>query len=488
MTENPDLRCAVASLLLESEPLPALLIPARGEVRPPNPAMQQLIDQVAPLAALLPANHAPLVAACQRQQRCIEDVEVSVGDRYLLWTYIPQPALQAVLVRGRDASESLRLQHEAMRASRLYRLIIENTTDLISRHTPDGRFLDASPAAWTLLGYWPEQLRGESMAELLHPQEREQLIERFQRALEQDGYLTLTYRIRHQVGHYLWFETASRAIRETYTGGVVEVISVSRDITARIQSEENNRRLQDELAHAARLATLGELASGIAHELNQPLAAILNYANASQRYLAALSQTEEGRNGEESDKVAQGLARIAEHAQHAAEVIRRLRGFLRKGQRRQQCVDPLQLAREAVGLCAWEAGQHQVEIVEQVDGPLPAVMVDPILLQQVLLNLLRNAIEANREQHPDTPSLVRLGLSEHGNRLHIRVSDQGPGVDEASRARLFTPFYTSKPDGLGLGLSMSQGIVEGFGGGLEAVPADSAGLCLHCWLPVVSSD
>lgn len=493
MTENPDLLCAVADRLLDYEPLPAFLIPARGDPRPANPALQRWIDQVAPLATLLPANHASLVSACQRQQRGIDNVEVRVGDRYLLWSYIPQPALQAVLLRGRDASESLRLQHEATRASRLYRLIIENTTDLISRHTPDGRFLDASPAAWTLLGYWPEQLRGESMAELFHPQEREQLIERFQRALEQDGYLTLTYRIRHQAGHYLWFETASRAIRETYTGSVVEVISVSRDITARIQSEENNRRLQDELAHAARLATLGELASGIAHELNQPLAAILNYANASQRYLAALPQAGEGRDGEGRNeegrnKVAQGLARIAEHAQHAAEVIRRLRGFLRKGQRRQQRVDPLQLAREAVGLCAWEAGQHQVEIVEQVDGPLPAVMGDPILLQQVLLNLLRNAIEANREQHLETPSRIELGLSAREGSVHIRVTDQGPGVDEAALARLFTPFYTSKPDGLGLGLSMSQGIVEGFGGGLQAVPADSGGLCLHCWLPAVSAD
>lgn len=483
MIENADLLTAAAHLLLESEPLPALLVSGQGQVCQANPVLQRWIDQIAPLGTLLPANHASLVAACQSQRRCIDDVEAIIDDSYLLWTYIPQPALSAVLVRGRDASESLRLQHEAQVASRLYRLIIENTTDLISRHSPDGRFLDASPAAWTLLGFWPEQLRGEPMSELFHPQEREQLIERFQRALEQDGYLTLTYRIRHQAGHYLWFETASRAIRETYTGSVVEVISVSRDITARIQSEESNRRLQDELAHAARLATLGELASGIAHELNQPLAAILNYANASQRYLAALPHA-----SDERDKVAQGLARIGEHAQHAAEVIRRLRGFLRKGPRRQQQLDPLQLAREAVGLCAWEAGQYQVEIVEQVDGPLPQVMVDPILLQQVLVNLLRNAIEANRERHPQSPSRVMLDLSRRESRVHIWVTDQGPGVDEEARARLFTPFYTSKPDGLGLGLSMSQGIVEGFGGGLEALSADSGGLSLHCWLPAVSSE
>ena len=131
------------------------------------------------------------------------------------------------------------------RACRLYRLITENTTDLISRHTPEGVFLDASPASWTLLGYWPEQLRGRGVQALLHPQDRKQLMPRASEALAQDGYHTMTYRIRHRDGHWLWFETASRAIRETYTGTVVEVVSVSRDITARVQAEENRRRLSD---------------------------------------------------------------------------------------------------------------------------------------------------------------------------------------------------------------------------------------------------
>lgn len=479
-TELNRLRRA-ARQLLDSDPQPSLLI-TDACTDEGNPALQQLLASGPGLADWLPANHEALVGACRRQQRCIDEVEAQVGERYLLWSYIPQPALAAVLVRGRDATESLRLQHEATVAHRLYRLIVENTTDLISRHTPDGVFLDASPAARTLLGYSPEQLRGSSIQNLYHPQDSAQLGERYRRALEQDGYLTVTYRIRHNDGHYLWFETASRAIRETYTGSVVEVISVSRDITARIHSEESNRRLQDELAHAARLATLGELASGIAHELNQPLAAILNYASASQRYLSGANQGQVG-----LEKVEQGLARISEQAEHAAAVIRRLRGFLRKGQRRLQRLAPAQLLREAVNLCAWEAVQHQISMVEQFAAELPLVQVDPILLQQVLLNLLRNAIEANRERHPQASSQITLQLDSAAGLVHIRVIDQGPGLSEDERSKMFTPFYTSKPDGLGLGLSMSQGIVEGFGGGLEALPVDGGGLCLHCWLPVGTS-
>src|SRR5690606_2371191 len=178
----------------------------------------------------------------------------------------------------------LQTYQQAQVARRLYRVIIENTTDLISRHTPEGEFLDASPAAWALLGYWPEQLRGSRTQQLIHPQQRDELMQRYAKALEQDGYLTVSYQIQHRDGHYLWFETASRATRDTYSGNVVEVVSVSRDITERVRSEERTRRLQDELTHATRLAALGELASGSAHELKQPLAGLVSYAGAGAHH------------------------------------------------------------------------------------------------------------------------------------------------------------------------------------------------------------
>ena len=468
--------------LLQSDPLPMMLVDAGGQPMFRNGALLALASDAQGLAAWLPHNHAELVAAAAQQRRAIEDVHNRCGERHLLWSYIPLIETAQVWVRGRDATRWLQHQQEATVARRLYHLIIENTTDLISRHRPDGRFIDASPASWNLLGVWPEQLRGERLDSLFHPQEREALQTRFRSALEQDGYLTYSYRIRHASGEYRWFETASRAIRETYTGEVVEVISVSRDITERLQSEEHNRRLQDELAHAARLATLGELASGIAHELNQPLAAILNYAGASQRYLTQLGSSEP-----EAERVEHGLARISEQAEHAASVIRRLRGFLRKGTRRLQQVDAVTLAHEAVGLCAWEASQHQVQIIEYAEAGLPRLQVDPILLQQVLLNLLRNAIDANREHYPEHASQVQLRIVAQDGQVCIDVIDQGAGVSAEAREQLFVPFYTSKADGLGLGLSMSQGIVEGFGGSLEALPAESGGLCLRCLLPAASN-
>ncbi len=467
--------------LLSSDPQPALLLDAEARLLESNAALQGLLGErsLAQVGELLPVNHLPLVRACLEQSRAVEAVEAQDGERILIWSFIPDVAEQRVLARCREATREVLEQREATRARRLYRLITENTTDLISRHTPDGVFLDATPASWTLLGYWPEELRGMAVDSLLHPQDQLQQAKQAREALEQDGYHTMSYRIRHRDGRYLWFETASRAIRETYTGAVVEVVSVSRDITARIQAEDNKRRLEDELAHTTRLITLGELASGIAHEINQPLAAVVNYASASQRYLQGVGGDPAG-----VDKVGQGLARITEHANHASAVIKRLRAFLRKGQRRMQALNLAEVAREAVRLCNWEAGTAQVAVSDLLPDNLPPVFADRVLLEQVLLNLLRNAIDANRERHPGAPSQVRLEASEADGNLTIRVIDQGPGVSDEQMGKLFTPFYTSKADGLGLGLSMSRSIIEGFGGALEAFPAEAGGLCLECRLPL----
>ena len=591
--------------LLPHDPQPSVVLDRDGLALAANDALIRLLagKALSQARALLPGNLPELVRACLKQGRAIEQVEAQSAQQVWLWTLIPDPDSQCVLARGREASTELLAGREAAKARRLYRLITENTTDLISRHTPDGRFLDASPASWTLLGYWPEALRGTLAQRLFHARDLKLALRQARDALQLDGYHTMTYRIRHQAGHYLWFETASRAIRETYTGAVVEVVSVSRDITARVQAEENKRRLaevveanpdpvlfidpaggvsylnpaarrllgllpaegmpaladfltaqvlatlesngwhsaeaqglwshetrllplngepsvpvsllllahrstagerffslvardmrerelreaqqrhhQDEMAHTARLVTLGELASGIAHEINQPLAAVVNYANASQRYLQSLDS-----NPAAVERVAQGLERINLHANHAAQVIKRLRGFLRKGRRNLQALDISEVARQAVSLCAWEAGERNVTIELQLPESLPWVYADRVLLEQVLLNLLRNAIDANNEQLPGQLSRIILQAQTlDGATLQISVQDQGPGVSAGELEQLFTPFYTSKAEGLGLGLSMSRSIVEGFGGELNARPQTS-GLLMCCCLPLMAS-
>ena len=236
--------------MFANDPPPTLIIDAEAQVLSCNPAAQKLADshRLAEIQ-LLPVNTVALAASALAQSRAIENVESRFADRIFLWTFIPDTANRQVMVRGRDATGDILTLEEATRSSRLYRLITENTTDLISRHAPDGRFIDATPASWRLLGYWPEELRGKSLEQVFRNDNVAEQLAQTRNRLQDDGYATLTLEIQHRNGSRRWFEIASRAIRETYTGAVVEVISVSRDITARIEQEEQNRRLADELGY-----------------------------------------------------------------------------------------------------------------------------------------------------------------------------------------------------------------------------------------------
>ena len=484
MTSNPS--SASAFSLPDADPQPALVLNIQAELLQYNRAARNLTgnsDNRDNLLGLLPVNGSALVVAALKQNRPIENVESRVGPVILLWTFIPDPDSGQVLARARNATNDVRLHEEAIRSSRLYRLITENTTDLISRHAPDGRFIDASPASWRLLGYWPEELRGKRLEDIFPSKSLVQKLTETRNLLRDDGYATMTINIIHRDGSKRWFEIASRAIRETYTGALVEIISVSRDITSRVQSEESNRRLAEELAHASRLATLGELASSIAHEMNQPLATIVNFAGASQRYLKNART-----KPEYLDRVDGGLQKIIHHANRASEVIRRLRAFLRKGQKRKELVALNEVVTNVVRLCHWETEKNQVQLVTRLAQDEPVITADPVLLEQVMINLIRNGIEATVEarengsiRHP--PKVVVRTSVNSANETLIEVTDNGSGQDAKGIREMFQPFYTSKPHGLGLGLSMSRSIIEGFGGFLDARPASSGGLSLICRFP-----
>ncbi|MDO6440939.1 PAS domain S-box protein [Marinobacter sp. 2_MG-2023] len=474
--------------LSDADPQPGLILSADATLLHSNRAAEalQVANRLLSPVDLLPTNTQALVKATMAQVRAIENVEARINNTILMWTFIPSPDSGEVLARGRDATDDVRTHDEAIRSNRLYRLITENTTDLISRHAPDGRFIDATPASWRLLGYSPEELRGKPLEDIFHSDNTARQLMESHVSLRDDGYATMTLDITHVDGSKRWFEIASRAIRETYTGAVVEVVSVSRDITARVESEESRRKLADELARTARLAALGELASSIAHEMNQPLATIVNFASASQRYLKSAET-----NPEHFERVSDGLKKTIHHANRASEVIKRLRAFLRKGQKRTATVALNQTLANVARLCQWEADKNYVDIVCAPDACGPSIIADPVLLEQVLINLIRNGIEANEEargilmSNSGSSLVLSTSVNEAGETL-IEVTDEGPGLDDQGIRQMFQPFYTSKPHGLGLGLSMSRSIVEGFGGFLDAKPASTGGLTLTCRFPPTS--
>lgn len=231
-----------------------------------------------------------------------------------------------------------------------------------------------------------------------------------------------------------------------------------------IQSKRAEARMREHesaLAHVARISTLGEMATGIAHELNQPIAAIANYANGCIRRL----HTGSIGNGELNTV----LEQISTQAERSGEIIRRLRGFMRKKQLQRSTVDVNSVVKEAVDFVRFEAQQKNVRLLLELNQPLPTISVDRIQIEQVVLNLIRNAIEAiddadckRREVHILTHQAADQGIE-------VTVQDSGPGFPDEENEHIFQAFFTTKENGTGLGLSISQSIIRAHGGQLSAV-------------------
>jgi C4-dicarboxylate-specific signal transduction histidine kinase len=225
------------------------------------------------------------------------------------------------------------------------------------------------------------------------------------------------------------------------------------DISRTKESERRERRHMLELAHVSRLSSMGEMATEIAHEINQPLAAISMYCAAGQRVL---------QDGGDSGQIKTWLDAINTQTSRASEIVRRVRRFVQKEELQFAAVDLGQTATEVAALLEHEAKSQQVEIVLDLAEDLPPVHGEHVLLEQVVFNLARNAMDAVLSQTGERRITLRTFFD--GHRVHVEVSDTGRGVDAALAERIFDSFVTGKEGGLGLGLSISRSIVEAHGG------------------------
>ena len=243
---------------------------------------------------------------------------------------------------------------------------------------------------------------------------------------------------------------------------------------ARRESEESARRRQDELAHVARVAALGELTAALAHELNQPLAAIRANAQATQRLLAA------GRKLDDLDEI---LRDIVRDAIRAGDLILRLRNLLRRRAIEKVPLDVNQVIVDVESIARAEVARHDARLVLQLAATVPLTSGDAVQLQQVLLNLVRNAAEAMVGIAPELRDVVVRTAAETPEELAVSVEDVGPRIDDATLQNMFQPFHTTKPDGLGMGLAISRSIIEAHGGRLSAERRPEEGLVLQFSLP-----
>lgn len=238
-----------------------------------------------------------------------------------------------------------------------------------------------------------------------------------------------------------------------------------RDLTERQATETRLQELQAELVHMSRLSAMGEMASALAHELNQPLSAIANYLGGAKRLLE--------RAGVDDPRAGEALEKAADQALRAGEIIRRLREFLSRGEGERRVENLSKLVQEACALALVGAKESGVRVRYGLNPRADRVLVDRVQVQQVILNLVRNAIDA-MAGHERRELNVTTSLSDEGMAL-VCVADTGPGIDEATAARLFQPFVTTKPQGMGVGLSISRTIIEAHGGRIWTEPNPGGG-------------
>ena len=240
-----------------------------------------------------------------------------------------------------------------------------------------------------------------------------------------------------------------------------------RDIEDRKRAEEALRQTQADLAHVSRVTTLGEMAASIAHEVDQPLSGVVINANACLRFLAGAPPN--------LDEVHEGLQAIARDGRRAADVMARIRALARRTATEREPLDINEVIREVVALADGEMRRTRARLRTELAGGLPRVLGDRVQLQQVVLNLLMNGLEAMHAVVSRPRELVIRTTRESNNRIRVAVQDSGPGIDPQLMSRMFDAFFTTKPGGLGMGLSISRSIVEQHGGRLCLVPNDGPG-------------
>lgn len=350
------------------------------------------------------------------------------------------------------------------------RSILDTIPDAMIVIDEAGLMRSFSPAAERLFGWSAAEALGRNVAMLMpspHKEAHDGYLERYyrtgQRRIIGIGRVVVGMR---KDGSTFPMELAVGEMRgkdgRYFTGFI-------RDLTERQEAERRLQEMQSELVHVSRLTALGEMASALAHELNQPLSAISNYVTGSRQLLA--------REGTDPERVRDALERASEQALRAGQIIRRLREFVARGETERQ-IEPLaKLIEEASALALVGAREHGVRVSFDIDPAADLVLADKVQIQQVLLNLIRNAVDAMEDAPRRELRICAKPVA--GSMMEVAVADTGPGLSEDVANQLFQPFVTTKPTGMGIGLSISRTIIESHGGRIWAERNADGGATFH---------
>jgi two-component system, LuxR family, sensor kinase FixL len=333
-----------------------------------------------------------------------------------------------------------------------------------------------SDSARTLFQFGSEtRLDHAAFQDRVHPEDRALRDSAVKRAIETGGGYEIEYRVLLQDGTLRWIGGRARCVTGENRKGA-RLIGVSIDITPRKLAETEALRQRDELSHLSRVALMGEMSASIAHELNQPLAGILSNAAAGQRFI--------DRGNVDQGEIRELLGDIIADGRRASDIVRGIRGMVKKEQVARRSVNLNEVVIDALRMISPDAVLRSCQLETSLDANLPAIDGDPVQLQQVLLNLVINAFDAMRDTPPSSRKVLIATQSNGDGTVRTSVRDHGVGISEEMQDRLFDPFFSTKTEGLGMGLAIVRSIVESHGGTITAENAHGGGARFEFVLPV----
>ncbi|WP_111497818.1 ATP-binding response regulator [Marinobacter bohaiensis] len=417
----------------------------------------------------------------------LDDVDAKVkgfslgGADYISKPFQAQEVIARVATHARVIQLERQLQERNRQLESDQARILNAISEGIYGLTRDGEIIFANPAAGAMLGVEPQELVGRNFFELHFGD------------VADAGSLPVMGTCREGVAEHQRGITLQRPDGDTFPAeyrsspkleedDVLGAVVVFRDISAELENEraldearETVDAQRDQLAHASRLSTMGEMAAGFAHEVNQPLTAISNYVRVSARILAA--------DDLNRDLAQQTLQKIEAQAHRASEVIRRIRSFVKKPATGKEVINVASLLEETRQFAEVDARTNQVAVELDIDDDVPDVLADPIQVQQVALNLIRNALEATRSARSTDPVHVRASMID-ASHVRIEVLDRGVGLPEDAEDKLFHPFFTTKQEGMGIGLALCRSLIQSQGGEIGFERPDEGGARFYFTLPV----
>jgi len=402
----------------------------------------------------------------------------------VLWRIVDQPILASFFFMAIVLTMGYEMSCETAKAARLSDELRESEAHmtLASEAVGFGVWLwtIGTQRVWgseqwlRLFGFEPDaDVRYEMIFERIHPHDRESLESAVRYAVDTGGDYTGEYRVILPEGTERWIAARGRVYPDEH-GKPTRMLGTAIDVTGRKMAEQQIEQQRNELAHVTRVSMIGQLASSLAHELNQPLGAILRNTEAAEMYLQDPSP--------DLDELRAILADIRRDDQRAGHVIDRMRDFMKQRKIERHRLDLNLLVGDVVGLVRPNVEKCRVRVALETDPALPPVHGERVQLQQVLLNLLLNAMDAldgNRQER----RLVTVRTRPVGETVEVAVRDTGPGIPADKLLRVFEPFFTSKPNGLGMGLAISRDIIERHGGKLWAENNEAGGATFTIALP-----